>query len=116
MNSIKVSRKDQSIKAILKATFPEYRGRTISVDFTPAITFHDTNWGGGSRNQYHAIGLNGESQRLSVNAPWANPVEGKRIDMPTTALIVKHSIFCGHDLGITIYAHPQNAPRWLPAG
>ena len=102
------------VRPILEATFPEYRGRTFKVEFVPTITFYNTNWGGGSRNKYAAIGSDGRTARLSVPAPWVNPVEGKTIEIPTNVLVVKHTIFCGKDLGITIYAHPAHMPKWLP--
>ena len=99
---------------ILKATFPEYRGRTFKVEFAPTITFHDTNWGGGTKNTYVAIATDGRTARLNVPAPWLNTVEGKTMELPLNILIVKHTVFCGKDLGITIYAHPAHMPKWLP--
>ena len=107
--------KKAQVKDILKATFPEYRGRTFKVEFAPTITFHDTNWGGGTKNTYAIIGSDGRTARLSVPAPWINPVEGKTVEMPTNALVVKHTVFCGKDLGITIYASPVHLPKWLTA-
>lgn len=107
--------KKAQVKDILAATFPEYRGRKFKVEFASTVTFHDTNWGGGTKNTYIAIGSNGRTARLSVPAPWANPVEGKTVEMPANALVVKHTIFCGKDLGITIYASPIHLPKWLTA-
>lgn len=104
------------VRDILKATFPEYRGRKFKVEFTPTVTFHDTNWGGGSKNTYVAITSYGRGvARLRVPAPWLNTIEGETKDLPPDVLIVMHTIFCGKDLGITIYAHPSHLPKWLPA-
>jgi len=113
MKTVKITRKQA--EPVLKASFPEYRGRTIRVDFSGTVCFHDTNWGDGSRNYYHGVKADGTSKRMVVPAPWVNPVEGKTMLIPSDVLIVEHSIFCGHDCGITIYAHPQYAPKWLTA-
>ena len=96
--------------------FPEYKGRKFAVEFTPTVTFYDTNWGGGSRNVYTAVSSDGRTATLSVPAPWINTVEGKTIEMPVDVLIVKHSFFCGKDMGITIYASPLHMPKWLESG
>jgi len=103
------------VKDIVKATFPEYKGRTFRVEFTARVSFYDTNWGGGTRNSYAAIKSDGRTARLSVSAPWLNVVEGKVVDLPADVLIVKHTILCGKDLGITIYANPVHLPKWLTA-
>lgn len=107
--------KKAQVRDILKATFPEYRGRKFKVEFTEAIWFHDTNWSGGTTNTYVAVATDGLTARLNVPAPWFNAVEGTKKSLPLNMLIVKHTMFCGKDLGITIYAHPSHLPKWLPA-
>ena len=102
-------------KVIVKATFPQYTGRKFKIEFTDKITFYDTNWGGGSRNYYAAVSSDGKTIHLHVPAPWVNPVEGATLPMPEDALIVEHSIFCGQDMGIRIYAHPCHLPKWIEA-
>lgn len=114
MHRINVPR--SKVKALLAATFPDYKGRKIAVEFCTKLTFYNTNWDGGSRNYYHAVAADGRHSRLSVPAPWANPVEGATVEMPTEALVIERSIFCGQDCGVTIYAHPTHAPKWLEAG
>ena len=107
--------KKSQARDIIKATFPGYKGRKVKVEFAPTVTFYDTNWGGGSRNSYAAVGSDGRTAHLGVPAPWANAVEGETVDVAENVLIVKHTIFCGKDLGITIYANPVHLPKWLPA-
>ena len=102
------------VRDILEATFPEYRGRTFKVEFAETITFWDTYWSGGTKNTYVAILSDGRTARLNVPAPWLSTVEGETTELLVDMLIVKHAIFCGKDLGITIYAHPAHLPKWLP--
>jgi hypothetical protein len=74
-------------------------------------------WSDGTRELYTAIHF--ESGRLAdlpgqTNAPWAYRADQGFILNPGIA-IVKHSIFCGSDMGLTFYVHPQNAAALLPA-
>jgi hypothetical protein len=101
---------------IIQATFPAYAGRKISVEFTRSVTFTDTNWSGGTKTDYVLVRADGMRLKLNAPAPWVNPVEGATFTLPVDVLVVTHSYFCGHDMGLTIYAHPSNAPKWLEAG
>lgn len=112
---MKITRKEA--KPIIAATFPEYRGRRINVKFSKEISFWDTNWGGGTKNTYKA--LNMETSKVGAfyaPAPWINPVEGVTIELPENVLVIEHSMFCGHDLGLTIHAHPSREIMFLDGG
>jgi hypothetical protein len=111
--SIKVSRKNA--KSILALTFPNYTGRKIAVRIVSQVPIHNTNWDGGSKNEYAALRYDGVSAMLPDYAPWNNPVEGSEIELPTGRMIVEHSFFCGSQGGITIYVNPADAPKWLTA-
>ena len=107
---IKITRKQA--KPVLKVSFPEYNGRKVKVSFTDKVYVYDLNWSGGTRNEYKILSVNGIDSVPSP-APWDNPFEGTTISMTSDMMVVKHAYFCGHDLGITIYAHPSYAPKWL---
>lgn len=114
MEAIKVTRKQ--VEALVNATFPDYTGRKFAVHFAENITFYDTNWSGGTRNEYAAVRVDGRTAHFVAPAPWVNGLEGKTAPLPVDIVVVEHSIFCGKDCGITIYANPVHAPKWLPAG
>ena len=114
MNTTIKLRKAQ-VKKVLEATFPNYRGRTYEITFQNKITFHDTNWGGGTKNEYRLVRSDGKTAGLPVSAPWANPVEGKTVEIPEDVLVVCNTVFCGKKLGITIYANTCHLPMWLEA-
>lgn len=111
----KVSKTNKAVKSLVSATFPEWKGRKVSIEVGP-LTFWDTNWGGGTRNEFRGIRFEDRSGRLvldkaeglAVPAPWANPVEGKTVDLPPGVAVVEHSVFCGKDAGITIHIGPDN--------
>lgn len=111
---IKVKKAD--VRPILAITFPDYAGRSFEVELTDRVTFHDTNWGGGSRTYYQAVSMGkGKAMGVPAPAPWVNPFEGKTVELTPDIVVVAHRIFCGHDLGIVFYAHPTTAPKWLTA-
>lgn len=94
----------QAVKPLVKATFPDYTGRKFCVVPTDTITLHDTNWGGGTRNQYKAVRLeDGKVSEFAAPAPWLNGAEGTPITIPEGHVVVEHSIFCGKDIGLTFY-------------
>jgi len=109
--TIKLTKKQA--EPILNATFPEYSGRKIRLEFTKTVSFYDTNWSGGTRNHYTAIHNNDEVKEIYAPAPWLNMIEGSKAELPENILVVMHSHFCGKDIGITIFANPRYAPKWL---
>src|SRR3972149_13848 len=113
MQAIKVSKSD--IRPILAASFPDYAGRNVRIAPVGSVTLHDLNWGGGTRNEYVAVKFDGSHSRLSPVAPWYETREGMTVDLPIDAILVEHSDFCGHDMGIRIYCNPALMPRLLPS-
>ena len=103
---------------LVKQAFPGYSGRTFQVSIAGAVVFHDTNWGGGTRNRYIAVPLahDGKPNYLPDFAPWSNPVEGKTVSIPAGWTIVEHTVFCGHDMGITVHVGTGDMAKVLPNG
>ena len=99
----------------VKASFPDYTGRKFHAQITKSVWFHDLNWGGGSRNQYVALTRNGDVRGMLVEAPWKECREGQEFEIPAGVFVVEHCYFCGHDMGITIYVNPADAPKELEA-
>jgi len=116
MTTIKAKLSD--VAPITRAAFPSWRGRKARVRPVESMTLHDLNWSGGTRSQYVAIELatlrRAAGEHMNMPAPWANPFEGKQIALAPGLAIVEHCIFCGKDLGCTIYVHPADMPRLLP--
>lgn len=113
--AIKVKAAD--VKVLVKATFPTYNGRKFKVVPTTEVTLHDLNWSGGTRSQYRACTFDGTLLGTAdkYNAMWPadNIAEGARLPILPGAVLVRHCFFCGSDLGITIYVHPSDMPRYI---
>ena len=98
---------------MVKKVYPDYNGRKFNIEFCDKITLYDTNWAGGTKNTYKFISSDGSTKELNIPAPWFNNIEGSTIQISEKFLVIRHSYFCGHDVGITIFAHPVYAPKWL---
>lgn len=113
---IKVSKTDKSIKAVLAATYPEWKGRKVFVQ--GATSYQMSNyWSEGSRNfvkAYNlATGVAADPSGIS-QTPFHSSAHAT-VEIPKDAVLVEHSIFCGKDTGVTIYVNPINLVKFLPA-
>lgn len=117
MQAIKAKRAD--VAALIAATFPEYRGRTYRVCPATRVRLDNLNWCGGSRSQYRACTLAGESvgsaDKWNTVAPWVNKAEGAEFELPQGAVMVEHQIFCGKDMGLRFYIRPEDMPARITA-
>jgi hypothetical protein len=104
------------VPATLRAA---YDGRKFSAEITESVVIPATAglWDGGSREYYklvqlsdgHVIPFPGQNA-----APW-DPRQENEIRIKPGYVVVCHSIFCGKDMGLHFYVHPQNATALLPA-
>ena len=96
-----------------------YSGKHFKARVVESVTVpsYAGNWDGGSRDTYTLINLEtGQEVAASdnVSAPWDKRSDRLIVLRPGFA-VVEHSIFCGKDMGLTFYVHPDNAAKLLPA-
>lgn len=105
------------VRSVVRAAFPDYRGRTFRVDTSGRVTFSDLHWNGGTRSEYRALNLDGlKVVPVPAGSPWASPAEGLTVEIPIGILVVEHQRACGKDCGIRIYCNPGDLrSRMLPA-
>ena len=119
MPTTKISSSNPAIKALLAATFPDYKGRKIRLCVPECRVQFDQNGGGGTYDRVMALRLeDGATARLPRLAPWTDEavaMANDGVDVPPGMLLVVWSRFCGADLGITIYAAPATAAQRLTA-
>jgi hypothetical protein len=105
-----VSRANPAIRAALRATFPEYRGRKVRVLPYTRPLFLQTTWSEGSIDKVKVIRLSDGQVGDATNlAGWGAAEE---VACPPGHILVVHSLSGVHDLGISIYV-PTDA---LPTG
>lgn len=109
--------KKAQIAPLLEVSFPEYAGRKFFAEFASIYRFYNTYWDGGTKNEYKVINMdNGETSGIPVTcAPW-DIYEGLAVSIPENIVIVRHSYFCGKDVGITFYAHPSRQQEFQKLG
>jgi hypothetical protein len=110
--------KPADVKAIINATFPDYRRKKVWVYASETVTLHDLNWSGGTRMQYRGATLNGQfagsADKHNHVAPWDNKAERARVPIPQGHVVVSYGTFCGKPSMLSIYVHPLDMPRLLP--
>ncbi len=108
--------KDEEVQKIIRACFPAYNGKQIKIS-TDIPSRLDSYWDGGSRDYFVFYNLtDGKVFPLGSNHPFFEAGKPRDLStLPAGVLIVKHSIFCGKDHGITIYCNAENLTPFLPA-
>ena len=93
-----------------------YTGNKFKFRVAESVNPSGMQWSGGSRSSYLVINLeNNQVSSITDNRPFPHnqgPVPS--IDLVPGSAVVEHSIFCGKDMGLTFYIHPDNAPLLLP--
>jgi hypothetical protein len=93
-----------------------YTGRKYAFKAVEEVQVKSTYWDGGSRSTWTAVKL---STRQVVPLPKFDPPQfGGPQSIPPIPLeqdmaIIEHSIFCGKDMGLTIYIHPSDSPQMI---
>lgn len=97
-----------------------YTGKKFEAVVTQSVTipFSAGNWSGGSRDTYRLVNIEtGESMAASddMSAPWDRQRKDRTVELRPGFAVIRHTIFCGKDLGLTFFVHPDNAAKLLPA-
>lgn len=119
------------IRAIIDATYPDYRGPHAKVEVRATAEYHDyqLNWSGGSITYLKALRVAapdeplkvltniGAFQVIDLRTVWGSG-QGYKGAIPDDVMLVEHVISCGKDLGVRCIVSPgsQFMPRLsLPA-
>lgn len=107
----------KDVPEVILNVYPEYRGTKFKVETCESVSLINAYWDGGSRTTYQAVNLDTGGVFPAVGElrnPFRVPT-APTVDLPPRTAIVAHSIFCGKDMGITIYARPEDIVPKLPA-
>jgi hypothetical protein len=96
-----------------------YNGKKFKAVVTTQVTIPaDAGlWSGGTRDTFQLIHLEtGTAVQASDNmsSPWNANRKDQQITLQSGFAVVEHSMFCGKDMGLTFYVHPDNAAALLP--
>ncbi len=109
------------IRAIIDATYPDYKGPHARVEVRATAEYHDyqLNWSGGSIMYLKALRCEGAGgfEVIDLRTIWGSG-QGYKGAIPADMMLVEHVISCGKDLGVRCIVSPgsQFMPRLsLPA-
>lgn len=107
---------DSTMKAIVKACFPEYTGRKFAIEAQVRPLNVKSYWDGGSRSYYCFYNLTtGAKGEMPAQSMFDKQITGAdSVTLPENVICVQHVIFCGKDLGIRIHVNPANMGKFLP--
>lgn len=75
MKTVYLNRSDPSVDKIIKASFPEFTGKSIEAIITDEVQFYGTQWSGGYRREYVVLSLE-TFRRVDIpEAPFLRPSE-----------------------------------------
>lgn len=96
-----------------------YTGNKFKIEVceTMTIPMDAGLWSGGSRNSYHGVDMvTGQTWPVAFEhtSPWNSERKNIEVKLAPGKAVVEHSMFCGKDMGLRIYLHPDNATKLLP--
>jgi hypothetical protein len=102
---------DATIRRIVKAGFPGYKGRTVQVRVTEGPLDLRSYWDGGSRTTFAFVRLDTlKTAQMPPQSAFDAPIGGAdAFKLVPGVVVVEHRISCGRDAGICINAHPADA-------
>lgn len=122
MSAQSIAVKPSEIRAIINATFPDYRGpkATVRVQATAEYTASDLLWQDGSKTEVkalRAITIEGTDCTYIAHLQAVELRTAHSGVVPRDMILVEHVTFCGKDLGIRCVVSPDSVflPKLLPA-
>lgn len=96
-----------------------YAGKQFKIQVGERVTIPSTAglWDGGSRETYRLVRLTDGAEipaSDNMSAPWDKARQDRVVTLESGVTVVKHSVFCGRDMGLTFFVHPNDAARLLP--
>jgi hypothetical protein len=110
-----VERQDPIMKEVIANCFPSYHGKRIRLS-TSVPSRISQYWDGGSKRTYvfYQLGTK-KAYAVEDNHPFFEKDKPRDLNsLPSGVVLVEHSIFCGKDMGITIYANHDDLAPMLP--
>lgn len=105
------------IIALLKRTYPDYRGRKFCVE-----TYEDGDglrlksyWDGGSRDYFTILDSNGVHMVPSQSAFDTKIDALERFLIVPGVCVAENSCFCGKWTGLTLHVHKEDLSKWATA-
>ena len=117
MTTIALRRNDATVKQIINASFPSYKGQRMSAEIDDTVTFSGTMWDEGSRSTYCLIRLTDMARVTITQQAFQDPhstYHNARHEIPQGVVAVCRNEFRCKE-SITIIARAENITPMLAA-
>lgn len=102
------------IARIVAASFPAYTGRKIEACVAESVTCSDL-WDGGTRSWWTFVRLDTyQSMAMPPDTTWQTG-KAQHVPLVPGLVAVEHHIYRGEDMGLTLWVHALDMPKYLPA-
>lgn len=104
----------EGVKDLAELAFPAYKGKKFKIVTIDGPVHLENYWSDGSMKDWAFIKMP-EMQVASL--PVQNPMRREThqsVEIPRDLIGVCHTIFCGKDMGLSFYLHPENIVKFLP--
>lgn len=116
MKTLYLTGKEPGVPELLRAAFPSFAGRKISVQTRTEVQPQHTYWDEGSRHSYSAVDI--KTRRAVAGKQFSPPQFGGPVKVNPIRMVPGVLVFELHQHRGThymhIYCHPQDAPKLLP--
>lgn len=106
----------EDIKLIARTAFPDYKGKMFQLKVATGPLNMRSYWDGGSRDYWMLLNTaTGVAQEMPAQHPFFDKqiLGSDKVELVENVVAVQHCIFCGKDLGLTVYIHPSNATKMI---
>jgi hypothetical protein len=112
---INLSITDPLVRRIVRATYPDYRGRKIALVSQSYPLNVKSYWEGGSRSYFTFLRLDTFAvASMPAQSGFDTQIQGaESVTLPENVACIEHCYFCGKDLGIRIHVNPVNVAKLL---
>ena len=114
MSWIHLDRKDPTVDRIIRAAFPEHKGRSVVCTVATSFKCWGTNWDSGNKRDYVVVKLDTMEARTVPEAPWLepSPMHDHQIELPPGIVVVVD--VTGRWSHLEIIARNENITPMLP--
>lgn len=99
---------------LMQKVYPDYKGRKFFLEVVDKEFDTTSYWDEGSRTYYIFVNPNGDTLHLPNTHPFhQHNQENRTANLVPGLVCIKHTIYCGHDCGLTIMMHPNDVPKQI---
>ena len=116
MAAERLTGREPGVRDMIRRCYPDYRGRKLRWEARETLHLSPTYWDGGTCHEYVLYELaSGQVREVPRQAPreMGGPDPDATVPLRPGFAVLEHVFFCGQDIGVRVYVHPEDAPKLL---